>query len=666
MVDDFDRHDYYEAFMGGGRRKPSLPVGGPAVTWQLAFWIPRSLALEHDKWVRRIERFIIALYRHLVAEGLAPHTRSFQKATGELYLLNNIYKVGARPRVIPKQVTRYQMFRVRISYGGLPVSISLELHDEYFTLSTLIDLAWPATPNTHKARDADYENIGALADAMNSFVDITARQYAAACHQDSESIKGDSRRSLEGPYRTIYEEVWKIFFARIFQPAHRNSGQNRHSLGNMFADFRGFIVCADDEALSVRPARFKKLPSTAARVGSNTFDALDALRRVDALVPWLKADPAFTSQDDDKDADWTEPVEFTLTKFLDHRVIYGSALGAQLSRRRGVQAPVTNITMARNQARWQLGRLVDRVQTLGTLRLAALYDFQFLIEAGYNLRQIDSKLERLSGRLLPDMLDNHTPEPTETIRAMTTELIRLSRQLTRTGASLKYQMPSIAGGLAHRAERSRYYRLQFERIAKDLREQRIEGFPTYEEATTRRLGGIYELIDMIGGRYARLQSKVELIMQELQTAESLAGQERLAGLQRAAELAFFLGALPYYLASFALMMIPEDFQKAYFVVTLAVCATAATIGAALAWHKQVLSVLTKETAHEIWTCGTDIFWNLRLWCLRKLAVLRPRLADTRHHLLSRGRVLADKMLSAIRTPWRLIGRNNKRSTRQDD
>jgi Protein of unknown function (DUF3422) len=549
--------------MGGARRKPALPIAGPAVAWHLAFWMPRELALQHGAWVQEIERYILALYHHLDSLSCSPRTRSYQRVSATLQLLNNIYDVrdvkGTKPIAIRAQAPRYQMFRVKFVYGLTPAYITFELHDEYFTICVNIDLAWKV--ETRASTNAEHsQSIQRLSEAVYLFSQAAEQQYERAEKGDSEPFKQAARAAFVQPYDRIYYQVWDDFFEAIFRKPYAEVDVEK--LGKKFADFRGFAATVGQATFITTPGCFAQEKSLKHRVGSETFSQSDALNRVDALLPWLKADEGFQSADESKDADRTEPIEFTFTTFLDHRVIYATALGGQLSRFRNAQAPVTYMMLARNQAHWQLGRCVDRIHTLGTLRLAALYDLRSLINAGFGLRKIDQRLdERVSVPLTEAQL-GHSQIDRDTLRKAMRHLSRLSLQLTRAGlqASNTDKHARIAGGLAHRVERSNYYRKQFERVANELRDHRIEGFPRYAEAVNRRLGGVYELIEMIGSRFERLQEKVDLNTQQLRAAESIVMQDAIRGqqvetnrqtrtitkVQQIAELGFFVLLAPYY------------------------------------------------------------------------------------------------------------------------
>ncbi|HUI95453.1 MAG TPA: hypothetical protein VLX44_06855 [Xanthobacteraceae bacterium] len=553
----FDLLESYPALMGGGRRKPALPIGGPAVTWHLGFWIPTELLnRNHERWILEIERFIRKLYHHLESlgradDGFRPCTHSLQTNAGgrQLYLLNNIYPADHQHvgpiASIEGQATRYQTFRLRFFYAAVPVSVSLELNDEYFTLSTTIDLGWPIQPGrAQRVSLQDLSAIQALKRAVKRFNGVATLRYVNVRAEQSEGTKHEDRDAFAESYVQIYQTIWDTFYDRIFKGPY----QDVKKLGGIFADVRGFVAAAGEKSFISGPGGHVKKPSAAQRIGNAVFTDADAVRRVDVLLPWLKADAGFSSSNLDKESDRSEPVEFTFTQIAGKRAIFASALGAQLSRQRGQQAPMTYMALARNQARWQLGRIVHHVHVLISLRLAALYDLQHLIKAGLDLRKLDQELENWKSG--PDQ----TVPPgrrQRDIREIAAELATIGLQPDNAN-----ETPQIAGGLAHRAERSRYYRVQSDYFAEEMRDSRIEGFPSYTAAVRRRLGGIYELIDMIGGRFARLQGRVASINRELVASRLLELQHQIQGetrtiekLQEGAELSFFLFLFPYYFGS---------------------------------------------------------------------------------------------------------------------
>jgi hypothetical protein len=571
----FPHHEYYNDLMGGARRKPALPIGGPAVTRHVAFWCPNDSKLNRDIWVKAIEKYILALYHHLKDQKLHPRTRSFKEKEQRFDILDNSYleddETGNNPTPLrnkDKGATRYQTFRLRFYFGSMPASVSFELHDEYFTLSTIIDLAWEPVPNDEHdcatiahLKKEDRTSIELLTNAITEFNAIAGQHYQQAKLRQSEKNKTVHRQAFEECYCDLYERIWDRFYARVFrEPYKKAKGTGAWSLDGIFVDFRGFVTTAgrgpaisgpNSRALFIGgPESYQPKESLADRIGPKSFDDTEAVYRADVLLPWLKADKGFAEEE--KEADRTEPVEFTCTHFLQKRVIFATALGAQLSRSSNrEQGPMNYIVLAANQARWQMGRLIDRVHVLGTLRLAALYGLPHLIKADADMHGLDKKIDDF----ISSQSQTSPPKtPTEEADALANELgawrIQFSRIEQQPNESGK---PQIGSSVAHRVERSGYYQRQFEELLEGFRSDRIEGFPTYKEAVNRRLAGDYELIRTVGEHHRRLRETLTgygrraLTMRALGLTDAITRETKtIEKLQKAGEVGFWAFLFPYY------------------------------------------------------------------------------------------------------------------------
>jgi hypothetical protein len=600
----FSRHEYYEELMGGARRKPSLPIAGPAVTRHLAFWYPNIPTLDRADWIKSIEKYILAVYRHLADHGLQPHTRSLTGgAQRVLRLLDNQYRLsgGSEKGPIPlrNEATRYQTFRIRFYYGRRPASISFELHDEYFTISTIIDLAW--SPESDSSEKIDCDAIDALVKAIDDFNLIASKRYELAKANISEQKKSEHKMSFKNSYQIIYEDIWNSFYHRVFDRAYAAmSDEDKKNLGGTFADLRGFVAIArksefisppgEDEGKEKAdfikpPASFAIQHSLTGRIGVDRFDDNDAVDRADVLLPWLKADRGFS--EGDREADRTEPVEFSMTQFLEKRVLFATALGAQLSRKVDEQGAITFIMLGANPSRWQQGRLVDRVHMLATLRLAALYDLNHLIRADAQLRALEEETKQFIADPAPNPL------------VLGDKLRVWQHFLNETERQPKEGKAQIAGGLARRVERSAYYRRQFEDHLKGFRIDRIEGFAPVDEAVNRRLAGDYELIRTVGEHHARLRETLAGLSRRLQNRriydlqqEIGRGTKTIVTLQDRAEKAVFLFLFPYYVSQVLIHLAEEanvservsEFDDA-FQINIMLAVASILIGITLAYSK---------------------------------------------------------------------------------
>lgn len=558
----FRRHEYYDDLMGGARRKPALPIAGPAVTRHVAFFYPNYPELKREIWVDAIEKYILALYHHLEDNDYLPHTRSLRKDDSGLYLLyllDNSYalndKKGEHPSAIRQRPTRYQTFRVRFYYGLMPVSISIELHDEYFTVSTIIDLAWPPHPGPACKAQRDCAVTENLRKVVEDFARIADERLAhPARSQGDKGVKQAHQRAFKDAYLFIYETIWDEVQAAIFEdPLKETKDACKCELGGVFADFRGFVATIAEKGFINGPYTHVSDYSLQRRIGEQTFKAgvaaseIDVVDYADVLLPWLKADQGFAQQVEDREPDRTEPVEFTVSLLLRQRTLFASALGAQLSRQRGEQGPVTFIALSKNASRWQAGRLIDRVHMLGTLRIAALYNLPDLIQADNELRELENEIKAFVSPL-PEQagdLEEERPEQAGKLEDKLRGWLQRFDDIERQPEKGKAQ---IIGGLAYRVERSGYYQSQFKEHWDGFRVDRIEGFAPLDEAVNRRLAGDYELIRTVAEHHRRLQQTLASLGRQLQQ-DAIAKETRtIERLQLGAERGFFAVLFPYYVS----------------------------------------------------------------------------------------------------------------------
>jgi Protein of unknown function (DUF3422) len=548
----FRRHEYYDDLMGGARRKPALPIAGPAVTRHVAFFYPNYPGLKREIWVDRIEAYILALYYHLKNNKYAPYTRSLKNDDSRLHLLDNSFVVtetyahNAKP--IRQRASRYQTFRVRFYYGQMPVSVSVELHDEYFTISTIMDLAWP--PHDCDSHDTDCITTNSLIKAIGDFATIAGKRLTHTGQTAGESgLKQRHQADFTQAYQFIYETIWERFHEAIFeQPLKMTENACKCELGGIFADFRGFIAAIGDKNDFINiPGSHVSKYSLKQRIGEGNFTDAEAVHYADVLLPWLKADKGFAQEKQDTEPDRTEPVEFTVSLLLRQRALFASALGAQLSRIKGEQGPVTYTALCKNTARWQAGRLIDRIHMLGTLRIAALYNLPHLIQADNQLRELEGEIKTFVSPLpeQSDDLEDEQPEQAgkleEKVRGWLQRFDGIERQAEKGKAQ-------IIGGLAYRVERSGYYQSQFKEHWDGFRVDRIEGFAPLDEAVNRRLAGDYELIRTVAEHHRRLQEALASLGRRLQQ-DTIAKETRtIEKLQRGAETGFFAVLFPYYVS----------------------------------------------------------------------------------------------------------------------
>jgi hypothetical protein len=519
---DFGAHADYSTLMLGARRKAAPHIGAPAINRHLGFWIPDALALARETWIKHIEVCFVDLYRHLVGlSGVSrvstPSRQNKDNSKPRLYLIHHSYSIEAgdhdgEPIKGAEDVpTRHQRFLLSFVWQSMPVILVLELFDEYFTLSTTIDLS-----GCPEASDT------ALQKAVEVFNCRASKRYFRA---GSDGAAGGAAEAGEfkGAFDVIFNTVWQNLYEDIFAGPF---AAHAETLGKVFAEFRGFVACRNDpKFIKFIITNDKADQPLEKEIGNKRFEGNDAVRCVDAIRPFMEADAALPRENDDEGCtdDMLEPREFTFTPVLDERYIYASALGAPPCPLPDGHLRLTYMLLAANHCPSELGLLVDAFHVLGTTRLAALYDFAHVTHAALELRELEGKINALLRGMMQGTTGNEMAAENQLAKKLSDYSQCLAEIEQGIYAGNNDRQPQIVGGLPFRVERSHYYQRQFRTLVGGLRIGRIQGFLTYDEAVTRRLGGIYDLIDTVGIRHERL-------------CETLAGLSRRVQAARAHEL----------------------------------------------------------------------------------------------------------------------------------
>jgi len=306
--------------------------------------------------------------------------------------------------------------------------------------------------------------------------------------------------------KDLYEEVWNDIddwfgFQMPSPNGINNSDKDETSPPHktlqlaLFADFRGLVVPSQVDQL-ISPE--KRLHPLSPKYQQDDRELphhrcpREWLRR---YWPLAKATDKDFAQSD-----------FVACSAIRRKAVYVSALGYTTSYRQAHSQPVKYLVIADAQGRWQIGRLVNRINRMGCYRLMALRNLELIHRTSVELRVMGQLLDKID-------LD---------ISARNREALE--------GALKRLQMigRGINGGLAYRVYRSRYYVHSLDKMLKDFDTQRIEGFQPYDAFIRRRLSETYEVIERTGTRLRRLRERFTEMLSIVQSLLSLKIQEDTA------------------------------------------------------------------------------------------------------------------------------------------
>jgi hypothetical protein len=312
--------------------------------------------------------------------------------------------------------TRYEAVHVDGVWESMPLDIRFEVSDEYFTLTTTIDFSrireFRGIGDKRRRRRsgefvAGFEAYDQAREAMFAIISgCNDRRNKMATSRVPESKRGLSN-DLRDSCHHLYYGIWNALQTEIFSNTSEIDSAAR--LGLRFVDFRNLSLrCSGSPGRIVNPWVSVEGANATITIASNPLALKDKSKRDTVMDHSFKTDdlewvdtihPILLSIEDKMVNEMaSDPVEYTFTKFCRERCIYGSGFGPQIEGNGKLGDPLTYILLTGFDEHREMGRLVNRLNTLGTLRMAAIYDLRSIKnECDYRLNDIENDLEEIQG-----------------------------------------------------------------------------------------------------------------------------------------------------------------------------------------------------------------------------------------------------------------------------
>jgi hypothetical protein len=294
--------------------------------------------------------------------------------------------------------------------------------------------------------------------------------------------------------------------------------------GRRFAEFRGVILRDGGSQFPARPSSdgFATLGPT-----REDFAAKFKLSR-DSLRQWLARNHALVrhilpldTEGSDNEVD-RDP-NCVLCEILDGAGIYGSS--ARQTHETDEDAaladasPMRYLIVYNGLSKYELGRLMRRLQSLGLARIGAVLDLARIDAASTEIRAV--------GNFVDEWLERArrtTYKPTgDPLR----EVLRRMNQLSSS---------DIPGGLVYRINRSRYYAKNFRDEVEELKVKPLAPWQTYSEFFERNLYHAFDFIDQTGTRYEALAARVQRLTAASVQQETRELSKSILDIQRLGEI----------------------------------------------------------------------------------------------------------------------------------
>lgn len=478
--------------------RTTTPLRSPAIVWSFAVW-PKRVAIDpltadspdeftarQRRWAERINT-VIRLFADPSFKGdLGDSPETFGVAVDDFLDDDSEREVEALR--IRKPSCSFQ-----ILWRGVPGSVQVESHQEFarftFVLAAHQHQFRPYLTGTRLERPLLRE--AANGETLSKF---RAALQTLAEPDDAAPDKEARIDAVHAAQRYLYEDIWEAFSADMIDAARRRGGgalaeTGRLIPGQAFSSLRGVTLRIDDAWMGDDP----RLPAAEGMSPAQANEVLEARR--------LSIGSAFPEGRDR---------EFVGGLLLGGQAVFVSTFGssvpdqiangsAALYRFEEGYLPASRymLLLDRRPDSGQLGRLLERIHSVETFRLAALRNLKEVRDAADEIRFFGLKLDRLNAADYQgqrDLLD---------------EIL----------ARLRAQAQAVRGGLSYRISRSELYASEYRSRLAELRSKQIEGWQPYQDFFERRTAHTYEMISSVKALRSALMDRVQLLLERLQWHE---------------------------------------------------------------------------------------------------------------------------------------------------
>lgn len=471
----FDRYRSYKLIHGAAHKRGAPAIGSPSLTRQL------TLTCEHESYAAEND-----------PKDPEHHTRTKKHYNflkwQERNLKKAFWQLAEDLRIpeaeIAQSNTLYQHFMV----DGLLVKTLLELYKDHLKFLIIVELEPPE--DTENYQHLDLSSDGAsdappttglrskLVQCFNAITEIDVTDEALL----------DVRQFVRNDFWTQLDEILCI------------DDIEGLSDSKFLLDLRGCILAADDiTAPSVHEPSQSDATTVPQVNGQSTHDLTKILWRFSSLGKNY------------------EHREFVCCSLFRGTCMYMSSIGSHIApgTKSKLDEDATFFTAtAPRGSRWQVGRLLYRVNEVASFRLMALKNMVEILTAGTTMSRLGILIERLSD---VDFEDDETKKKLK-------KLQNYKAQIDGLGITNSAE-------LGYKIERSRYFVRRFDQAVGTIDVGRVEGWQPYSDFVERRLRPTFEKISDISVRFDTLLRLYHAQLAELDSELQRQSSDHLVEIQ---------------------------------------------------------------------------------------------------------------------------------------
>ena len=466
--------DHYDA-MSEVHRRIAPSCVSPSLNWHLALWPEPNFRASSDleiqnerrkEWIEKLNQFLESI-EETVTSGNSESRLCLPVTDSESDL----------------RKARFVSLQGQHGDHKFTWKIKIEAHFEFVTITVFLSVQ-----NVDQDSQLDISDDSESECAWPLFLEhLPPSKVSLAISQIESCDHSETQSKLNGS--VVYEDVWNSLLEAVTQQAQLSVSD----FGRIFADIRSVVVDLPDESTSSKlPFRLNNPPMHIEdEVGIDICE--QTARQLAVLYKQLVGG--------------IRRKEYVCCGMLRYRAIYISTLGARDDVKykvdgnpNAVKFLLVNTT---NSDKYQVGRLVERLNSIGVSRLAALKDLERIRNIGRRVQAMGLRMDELTLPREPDM---------EKLQDLLVQLNNLGREGD--------EETTIVDGAPYRLMRSQYYSHIVESRVPDLGIRRIEGWQPYDEFLRRRLYPVFRFIKDVDRRIENLRGRINSITWIVETRTS--------------------------------------------------------------------------------------------------------------------------------------------------
>ena len=469
------------------------------------------------------------------------------------------------------------------SEDALRVKVHAEAHRDFVTLGFHLDAGkvWGGGQIVRggsapgKRRRRIFDEVGRVQAICEGRLAAPSGQPLVDAPLLPEELDRQDAGSLMAASRYLYSSLWDEFCAafgiRNFAAlvGEDDEGQERLGGGRVFANFRGLVMSTNgldgpmepfpgscgaqpfsrfqgNGGLDPQRASVPKEPNEAnavvkafwpfvRRITPNAdlreYIACGVVNWRALFVTALGSPRGFDWRDEGRSSATYLPAGHLPEELIDKASERFDSLSGIVSGGR-MQNPLRYLLLTKGEPhREQIGRIVDRINIMGSMRLIALRDWTIIRDASTQVQlrglELDTIMSKWSvgsrkvrgkyrrWRWVPVFRTWRRDRRDERLQRLATDveqdLIFLSAALDEIGEKARHR-------LHFRINRSRYYITEFESLLESLNIGNIDTWLAYDQFVKRGLKPAFDFIDGVGTRLMGLRNRLQTVLEGIETS----------------------------------------------------------------------------------------------------------------------------------------------------